>query len=132
MQPLLATAAIVLKKDEVLLVKRGREPFKGMWSFPGGVGGFKRTDNPDEAVKGEVEYDTGRNFKGKFFTMNFENFGKPTVVLYYVGEIDGEPVKPIGKNVIEVKYFSIEEALKMKLGFKHEEILRKYLASNFK
>jgi ADP-ribose pyrophosphatase YjhB (NUDIX family) len=35
-QPIVGVGGIVLDGDRVLLVKRGREPLKGIWSIPGG------------------------------------------------------------------------------------------------
>jgi ADP-ribose pyrophosphatase YjhB (NUDIX family) len=35
-QPIVGVGGIVLDADRVLLVKRGREPLKGIWSIPGG------------------------------------------------------------------------------------------------
>ncbi len=31
-----SASVIVLKRDAVLMVERGRAPFLGLWSFPGG------------------------------------------------------------------------------------------------
>lgn len=31
-----AASVIVLRRDSVLMVERGRPPFQGLWSFPGG------------------------------------------------------------------------------------------------
>jgi 8-oxo-dGTP diphosphatase len=42
---------------QVLLIRRGEEPFKGMWAIPGG---FKRpTETLDEAAKRELVEETG-------------------------------------------------------------------------
>jgi len=35
-KPVVAVGAIVFKQDEVLLIRRGKEPNKGQWSLPGG------------------------------------------------------------------------------------------------
>jgi ADP-ribose pyrophosphatase YjhB (NUDIX family) len=36
-QPLVGVAAVIFKGEEVLLVLRGQEPSKGVWSLPGGL-----------------------------------------------------------------------------------------------
>jgi 8-oxo-dGTP diphosphatase len=35
--PLVGVGAVVVNKERVLLVRRGREPLKGQWSLPGGL-----------------------------------------------------------------------------------------------
>lgn len=36
-QPMVGVAAVVLRDEQVLLVRRGREPAKGLWGLPGGL-----------------------------------------------------------------------------------------------
>lgn len=36
-RPVVGVGAIILKGDRVLLVERGKEPLKGVWSIPGGA-----------------------------------------------------------------------------------------------
>ena len=35
--PIVGVSALVIHKDKVLLIRRGKEPDKGRWSIPGGV-----------------------------------------------------------------------------------------------
>ncbi len=35
-QPIAAASAVIIRDDEVLMVKRGRAPNKDLWAFPGG------------------------------------------------------------------------------------------------
>ncbi|MGH6866912.1 MAG: NUDIX hydrolase [Methyloceanibacter sp.] len=50
--------SIVLFKDRaVLLVKRGRPPFAGLWSLPGGK--IEGTESAREAVRRELKEETG-------------------------------------------------------------------------
>jgi 8-oxo-dGTP diphosphatase len=49
--------AIILNRESVLLVERGKEPLKGYWSLPGGVVEIGETLH--EGVKREILEETG-------------------------------------------------------------------------
>lgn len=55
--PLLGVSAAVRRGDKVLLVKRGRAPLKGLWSFPGGL--VETGETLAEAAAREVREETG-------------------------------------------------------------------------
>ena len=55
--PILAVSVVVLKDDMILLVKRGKDPFKNQWSLPGGK--QKLAETVVEAVKRELNEETG-------------------------------------------------------------------------
>ena len=50
--PVAGVGAVVFKEDRILLVKRGKEPGKGMWSIPGG--GIELGETIYEAARREV------------------------------------------------------------------------------
>ena len=56
-RPILGVGAIVLKGDRVLLVERGSEPLKGLWSLPGGV--LETGELLEDGVRREVREETG-------------------------------------------------------------------------
>jgi len=56
-QPLVGVAAVIFKGEEVLLVRRGQEPAKGVWSLPGGL--VEVGESLVEAVKREIKEETG-------------------------------------------------------------------------
>lgn len=58
MPALTSTAVIVCKREgKVLLVKRGNEPFKDMWCFPGGF--FNQFESARDCCIREVKEETG-------------------------------------------------------------------------
>jgi 8-oxo-dGTP diphosphatase len=56
-RPILGVGAIVVDGDRVLLVERGQEPLKGIWSLPGGV--VEAGERLEEAVRREALEETG-------------------------------------------------------------------------
>jgi mutator protein MutT len=56
-QPVAGVGAIVLQQDEVLLVRRGNEPQKGLWSAPGGA--LELGESLQQGVRREVLEETG-------------------------------------------------------------------------
>ncbi len=128
-KPIIVTAAIIIKDKNVLLVKNKKCLQKSGYGFPGGIGGFEKSPDPAKAVIHEVKGDIGCEFNGSFFSYNFRNEDIPVITLFFVGSIEGKP-RPICKNIIDVKYFSIAEALAMDLIYDHSFILKKYLQNN--
>ena len=56
-RPILGVGAIILDRDRILLVERGREPLKGYWSLPGGM--LETGETLHEGVKREILEETG-------------------------------------------------------------------------
>lgn len=56
-RPFACVGVVCRRGDDVLLVKRGREPLKGCWSIPGGKMDFGETVH--EAALRELEEETG-------------------------------------------------------------------------
>ncbi|MGD0819058.1 MAG: NUDIX domain-containing protein [Methanomassiliicoccales archaeon] len=56
-KPWMTTDGIVVIEDQVVLIKRGREPFKGMYALPGGIVEYGET--VEDCVVREIEEETG-------------------------------------------------------------------------
>ncbi len=126
--PLLVTCGVITNNEnKILLIKRARDPFKGKWCFPAGVGAFENENivDPKEAVDFEVRADLGCGFDSEFFAYSFNDFGIPTVSLFFVGKLVGDIGKTSG-CVDDFGWFSFNEVKNMDLGFEHREIIEKY------
>ncbi|MCX6695101.1 MAG: NUDIX hydrolase [Candidatus Altiarchaeota archaeon] len=53
----LTCTALIVREDKVLLMKRTREPWKGLWGFPGGH--VDSGELPEDAIVREVREETG-------------------------------------------------------------------------
>ena len=56
-RPLIGVGAIMLRRDRVLMARRGKEPLKGWWSLPGGL--LEIGETLDDAVRREMREETG-------------------------------------------------------------------------
>jgi len=56
-RPIVAVGAVVVKAGKVLLVRRGQDPSRGLWSLPGGA--VKSGEGLKEAVAREVKEECG-------------------------------------------------------------------------
>jgi ADP-ribose pyrophosphatase YjhB (NUDIX family) len=55
--PIVGVAAVVMRGDNVLLIRRGREPLLGAWSLPGGA--LELGETTAEGIAREVFEETG-------------------------------------------------------------------------
>ena len=56
-RPLIGVGAIMLRRDRVLMARRGTEPLKGWWSLPGGL--LEIGETLECAVRREAREETG-------------------------------------------------------------------------
>ncbi len=109
----IGVGAVVFRDEEVLLVKRGKPPFKGEWSIPGG--GLEFGERLEDAVRREVREETGieitvSGLVGVFEALPHE-IGQLThtvMVDYFAEWVSGEPVAD--DDAAEAAFVSFDEA----------------------
>jgi 8-oxo-dGTP diphosphatase len=128
--PALAVDAAVRRGDQVLLIQRGNEPWKGAWALPGGFVDYG--EDPTDAVLRELQEETGLN--GRIIQL-LDAKGDPNrdprkhiVSIVYLIEAEGEPVG--GDDAADARFWPIELVLdgELPIAGDHMEILRDWLS----
>lgn len=123
-------AIVVNDKNEVLLTKRAREPFREYWALPSGIGESMMGTPPEIGVVEEVRCDLGTNsFKGKrFFSLPVEEDKMTNEIVVFVGRVNENELKPNPKYSLGFKWVSENNIKEFKnLAFEHSKIMKKYL-----
>ena len=108
--PKVTVGIVVWRGDEVLLIKRGKPPFQGQWSIPGGS--VEWGERLEEAALRELMEETG--VKAKIaglidvFQSISENFHY-VMVDFAAHWTEGEP--QAGDDALEASFFSKPQAL---------------------
>lgn len=126
------TACAIIKndKDEILLSKRGREPFKNYWALISGIGANKNGMESEIGVIQEVKADLNTNsFQGKFlFSLPLKNDPKSNKVDVYIGKINESEIKVNPVYSAGIKWVLINDKDQFQnLAFEHSKIIEKYL-----
>ncbi len=108
-QPALAVDAIVINSGKILLVQRGREPWKGLLAFPGGF--VEKNEDPKDAVLRELKEECGLD--GEVLELVCVN-GHPerdprghVVSIAYLVKAEGEPIA--GDDAANAAWYNLDE-----------------------
>jgi 8-oxo-dGTP diphosphatase len=113
----------------VLLVRRGEDPFEGMWAIPGG---FKRpTETLDEAAKRELREETGVDAAS--LLAQFGAYGDPgrdprmnVVTVAYLAVLRDVGAIEAGTDAADAALTPVSDVLngKLQLAFDHQRMVR--------
>ena len=103
-----AVGAIVIHEDALLMVKRGRDPNRGLWSIPGGR--LQRGEYLSDAVRREVKEETGLDVAvgelvGILEVPGDEHF----VILDHAATVEGKTRPVAGDDAEEVEWVPLDE-----------------------
>jgi len=130
--PLVGVGAILLKGDKVLLVKRGREPSKGLWSIPGGL--VELGEGVRDAVVREVREETGlRIVPGELFdvvdAIHRDEQGQVRfhyVIVDFLAESEEKQPAP-GTDVDDARWTPIDDLAKLAMTTSAKAAIKKAL-----
>lgn len=115
---------VITDGKRVILVKRGRDPFKGSWVFPGGFVDYGET--VEDATVREAKEETGVEIEletilGVYSAPDRDPRSHHVNVVFIGRVISGEPVG--GDDADEAKWFDISSIVPEDLAFDHGLIL---------
>ena len=118
-------------KRRIILIKKGRGPYKGRWDLPGGKIDFGET--PEEALEREVLEETGLKLKSTALT-DAMGYNKETAkeTLHHVGiiyncearSLRGLKYEPDGKDSFGAEIFTINKIKDLKLTPLAKKVLK--------
>nr|WP_319570878.1 NUDIX hydrolase [uncultured Draconibacterium sp.] len=111
------------KETSVLLIERGREPFKNRWALPGGF--IEMDETLEQACIRELEEETGLQIEkmqqfGAYDAINRDPRHRTISVVYSVELKEQKPVEG-SDDAAQAKWFSLEDL--PELAFDHADIL---------
>lgn len=121
-----AADTIIEKDGRVALVKRGQEPFQGMWVLPGGH--VETGEQVREAAVREAREETGLEIEVEELHGIYDEPGRdprgPVITVVYVCSTEKEELEA-DTDADEARWFSLDE-LPEEMGFDHRDILEQY------
>lgn len=104
--------AVVFRGEDALIVRRGKPPFEGRWSIPGGA--LEHGELLEDAVRREVREETGVEIAIIALLDVFEILpaagGGHLVIVDYVAEwVSGEP--NAGDDATEAEFVDLDTAI---------------------
>ena len=129
-KPFVGVGALIKRNDEILIVKRGNEPGKGLWSVPGGL--VETGETLIEAVKREIKEETGLKIKVLKLIDVLENIvrdenGKVRfhyVLIDFLAEPIGGKLTP-RSDILDAKWVRISDLDKFKVTNTLRKLLKK-------
>lgn len=115
------TDAVIVREGRIVLIRRNKEPFKGMWALPGGFA--EEGETAEECCEREAREETGLQVRAKKLVGVFSDPKRDprgTVAGVYICELIGGELKG-GDDAREAKWFSLDGL--PSLAFDHEKII---------
>ena len=125
----LATLCYLQRDGKTLMIHRIKKKddiHRDKWNGLGGK--LQPGESPEECVIREVKEETNMDLSPEFLCYVDEIFPEKNihnVALMFYGKATNEP-KADAVEVSDIKWFSINKALKLNLAFTHNEVIRRF------
>lgn len=121
--PQIAVGAVVVDSGRLLMVRRGREPAKGLWSVPGGK--VEKGEYLNAAVRREVREETGLEIRIDRLLGIHEVVGDTHyVILDFMAALDGQGDPVPADDVAEARWVPLDEVASLDCTPRFCETLR--------
>ncbi|MFN2491044.1 MAG: NUDIX hydrolase [Actinomycetota bacterium] len=122
-RPRIGVGAIAVRARRLLMVRRGNELARGLWSLPGGH--LETGEYIAQAVRREVAEETGLEVRVGDLVGIFEVPGEPHyVILDYLVEVAGDPTPTPGVDALEARWVDFDDVLQLRCTPRFVETLR--------
>ena len=117
-RPMVTVDAVVFNtsgdRPKILLIKRGNEPFKGQWAFPGGF--VKMDEELETAAARELAEETGLTGVKLEQLHTFGKCGRDprgrNITIVFIGITENTEIKS-GDDAADARWFSIDDLPQM-------------------
>jgi len=131
-QPIAGVGAVIVQNGKILLVKRGVEPAKNLWSIPGGM--VELGEKVQDALIREVKEECGLKVEimklidvVDSITVNEEGRVKfHFVILDFLAKVKGGTLKP-ADDVLDARWIPLEKVENYDLTKSFRSFFRKHL-----
>ena len=126
-RPMVTVDALIFaagdNRKSVLLIKRGNEPFKGLWAVPGGF--VEMNEELETAAKRELLEETGIEITKLKQMHTFGTIGRDPrgrqITIVFTNSLDQEIKPNAGDDAAETKWFDVNDL--PKLAFDHDKVI---------
>ena len=131
-RPIVGVGAVVVEKNRVVVVKRGKEPLKGQWSIPGGA--VELGETLREAVAREAREELGLAVEPGVIVEVFDSIyrdpdGRPrfhyVLVDFVCRRLSGELCA--ASDISEARWVTLQDLPELKMTSLAEKVIRKAL-----
>jgi 8-oxo-dGTP diphosphatase len=107
-KPVIAVGAVIIHNDEMLMIRRGKDPGRGLWSIPGGA--VEHGEYLSDALEREVKEETGLDVEIGVLVGILEVVGDPHYVIHdYSATLTGGSTATAGDDVDEARWVPLDE-----------------------